>query len=56
MAHCHKSWRNFSSPSDISELFHEHGIKNISTHSTNRNKKYQWVDNAKKQILVGQSG
>jgi hypothetical protein len=28
--HCHKSWRNISSPTDISELFHEHSITNVS--------------------------
>jgi hypothetical protein len=29
--HCHKSWRNISSPSDISELFHEDIKTNISS-------------------------
>jgi hypothetical protein len=28
--HCRKSWRNISFPSDISELFHEDIITNIS--------------------------
>jgi hypothetical protein len=28
--HCGKSWRNISSASDISELFHEYSMKNIS--------------------------
>jgi hypothetical protein len=28
--HCRKSWRNISSPSDISELFHEDITTNIS--------------------------